>query len=121
MMPVALIQDLLERDWKLIEIPEHEYDTQATSNVATSAGSSSSRSKGTITRRRLEFTGFDVETYVGNSISLNRFGGPTCLSRPILRGAWRNHDRRKRRAANHPARLPRRSGRDSGDVAAGSS
>ena len=87
MMPVALIQDLLERDWKLIEIPEHEYDTQATNVLALAPGQLLALEGNPITRRRLEFAGFDVETYVGNSISLNRFGGPTCLSRPILRGA----------------------------------
>jgi arginine deiminase len=40
-----------------------------------------------VTRRRLEFAGFEVETYSGTSLSLNRFGGPTCLTRPILRGS----------------------------------
>jgi N-dimethylarginine dimethylaminohydrolase len=87
MMPVSLIQDLLERDWHLIEIPDHEYDTQATNVLAIAPGQLIALDGNPITRRRLEFAGFEVETYVGLSLSLNRFGGPTCLTRPILRGA----------------------------------
>jgi N-dimethylarginine dimethylaminohydrolase len=87
MMPVALIQDLLERDWQLIEAPDHEYDTQATNVLALAPGQLLALDGNPVTRRRLELAGYEVETYVGHNISLNRFGGPTCLTRPILRGA----------------------------------
>lgn len=87
MMPVALIQDLLERDWHLIEAGEHEYDTQSTNVLALAPGQLLALEGNPVTRRRLELAGFEVETYSGNSLSLNRFGGPTCLTRPILRGA----------------------------------
>ena len=35
---------------------------------------------------RLEREGFEVATYAGSEISLNGSGGPTCLTRPLLRG-----------------------------------
>ena len=37
------------------------------------------------TLRRLEAAGCEVETYRGREISLKAEGGPTCLTRPILR------------------------------------
>jgi N-dimethylarginine dimethylaminohydrolase len=39
-----------------------------------------------VTKRRLEAAGCRVQTYRGNEISLKAEGGPTCLTRPILRG-----------------------------------
>ncbi|MDQ3695269.1 MAG: hypothetical protein M3464_16805 [Chloroflexota bacterium] len=38
-----------------------------------------------MTRRRLEDAGCQVLAYAGEEISLNRMGGPTCLTRPIWR------------------------------------
>jgi arginine deiminase len=38
-----------------------------------------------ITRGRLEAAGCEVWTYRGDEISLKAEGGPTCLTRPILR------------------------------------
>ncbi len=37
------------------------------------------------TNARLENEGFEVSTYPGSEISLNGSGGPTCLTRPLLR------------------------------------
>jgi arginine deiminase len=38
------------------------------------------------TRRRMEAVGVEVRTYRGDEISRNGDGGPTCLTRPLLRG-----------------------------------
>ena len=38
-----------------------------------------------ITRERLERAGCEVLEYTGDEISHNRGGGPTCLTRPLLR------------------------------------
>jgi arginine deiminase len=38
------------------------------------------------TRRRMEAAGVDVRTYKGDEISRKGDGGPTCLTRPLLRG-----------------------------------
>ncbi len=38
------------------------------------------------TRRRLERAGVDVRVYRGDEISRKGDGGPTCLTRPLLRG-----------------------------------
>ena len=39
-----------------------------------------------ITQHLLEKAGCQVVTYRGNEISLKAEGGPTCLTRPLLRG-----------------------------------
>jgi arginine deiminase len=39
----------------------------------------------TVTRRRLEAAGAVVIEYEGQEISLKGCGGPTCLTRPLLR------------------------------------
>jgi arginine deiminase len=39
-----------------------------------------------ITLERLVAAGCRVRTYRGEEVSLNAEGGPTCLTRPILRG-----------------------------------
>jgi arginine deiminase len=38
-----------------------------------------------VTRRRLEAAGCQVWTYRGDEISHKAEGGPTCLTRPLLR------------------------------------
>jgi arginine deiminase len=38
------------------------------------------------TNRRLRESGFDVRTFPGSEICINGSGGPTCLTRPLLRG-----------------------------------
>ena len=38
-----------------------------------------------ITKRKLETEGVEVRTYNGSEISLKGAGGPTCLTRPLLR------------------------------------
>jgi arginine deiminase len=37
------------------------------------------------TRRRMEGAGVDVRVYRGDDLSRKGDGGPTCLTRPILR------------------------------------
>ena len=59
---------------------------QATNVLAIAPGKLLALDGNPVTRKRLELAGCEVETYIGEEISLNRFGGPTCLTRPILRG-----------------------------------
>ncbi|MBA2597954.1 MAG: amidinotransferase, partial [Chloroflexia bacterium] len=68
-----------------IEVPDEEFETLgcnvltlAPLHVLVCAGSP-------ITRARLEAAGCRVDAYSGSEISHNRAGGPTCLTRPILR------------------------------------
>ncbi len=85
LMAVALLEELRERSWRLVEVPEEEFDTLGCNVLALAPGRCVLREGNPITRRRLEGAGCEVLTYEGNEISLNRAGGPTCLTRPLLR------------------------------------
>jgi N-dimethylarginine dimethylaminohydrolase len=87
LMAVSFIEALRERGWTLIDIAEDEFVTQASNILAIAPGQLIMLDGNPVTRKRLEFHGCEVETYSGEEISFNRFGGPTCLTRPILRGA----------------------------------
>jgi arginine deiminase len=39
-----------------------------------------------VTRSRLEAAGADVHVFPAGQVGVNGSGGPTCLTRPILRG-----------------------------------
>ncbi|MDQ3044136.1 MAG: arginine deiminase family protein [Chloroflexota bacterium] len=85
LMAVGFLEELRARYWRYIEVPEQEFDTLAC-NVLTLEPSRCLTIEGNpITRSRLEAAGCEVLTYAGHEISLNRAGGPTCLTRPIWR------------------------------------
>lgn len=85
LMAVSFIEALRAHGWNLIDIAEEEFSTQASNVLAVAPGQLIMLDGNPITRKRLEFSGCEVETYSGAEISFNRFGGPTCLTRPILR------------------------------------
>jgi dimethylargininase len=87
LMAVSFVEALREYGWRLIEIDEDEFDSQASNVLALAPGKLLMLDGNPNTRRRLEFAGCEVFTYDGSEISINRFGGPTCLTRPILRVA----------------------------------
>jgi dimethylargininase len=86
LMSVPFVEELQGRGWSFIEVPDEEFETLGCNvltvepmRVVVCAGSP-------VTRERLEAAGCVVEAYEGGEISHNRAGGPTCLTRPILRG-----------------------------------
>jgi N-dimethylarginine dimethylaminohydrolase len=72
--------------FKLIEVPEEEFETMGPNVLATAPGQCIILEGNPITQKRLEEAGCRVSTYRGTEISLKAEGGPTCLTRPILRG-----------------------------------
>jgi dimethylargininase len=85
LMAVAFVQELERRKWTLIEVAEDEYDSMACNVLSLGPMRCLMLEGNPETRRRLEKAGCQVLTYEGSEISLNREGGPTCLTRPILR------------------------------------
>jgi dimethylargininase len=85
LMAVALLQELDERGWQMVEVPDEEYDSMACNVLALAPGNCLMLEGNPETRRRLEGAGCEVLTYDGSEISMNRQGGPTCLTRPIWR------------------------------------
>ncbi|MCG8462077.1 MAG: arginine deiminase family protein [Holophagales bacterium] len=84
-LPVRLWQLLEERGFDLVEVPEEELPTQGPNVLALAPGHCVAIEGNPITRRRLEAAGCRVETYPASDISLVAEGGPTCLTRPVLR------------------------------------
>ena len=87
LMPTALYQELVKRNFKFVEAPEHEFvKTQATNVLATKPGECIMLEGNPITQQRLVDAGCEVQTYRGYELSFKAEGGATCLTRPILRG-----------------------------------
>jgi N-dimethylarginine dimethylaminohydrolase len=85
LLPVPFWQYLTERSFRFIEVPDEEFESMGTNVLALAPGKSLVLEGNPITKRRLEEAGCEVFTYRGNEISLKAEGGPTCLTRPILR------------------------------------
>ncbi len=85
LMAVPFWQELRRRGFHLIEVPEAEFMTMGTNVLALSPGKCLMLEGNPLTKRLLEDAGCEVMTYRGNEISLKAEGGPTCLTRPVLR------------------------------------
>ena len=86
LMPTAFWTELKRRGVRLLEVPEEEFlSTQAT-NVLTVAPRRCIMLGGSpVTRRLLEMADCEVVTFPGEPLSFKAEGGPTCLTRPVLR------------------------------------
>jgi dimethylargininase len=85
LLSVPFVQELQRRGWSFIEVPDEEFETHGC-NVLTLAPMRVLVCDGSpVTRARLEAAGCEVVAYAGDELSHNRAGGPTCLTRPILR------------------------------------
>lgn len=85
LMPVPYVKLLEQEGWSFIEIPDDEFVTQGSNVLAIAPGKVLMLKDNPVTIGRLEDAGIEVHTYAGDEISHNRAGGPTCLTRPILR------------------------------------
>ena len=85
--PVRLLELLAERGIEVVEVPDSEFETQGPNVLALGPRRALALDGNPETRRRLERAGVDVVVYRGEEISRKGDGGPTCLTRPILRAA----------------------------------
>ncbi len=85
LLPVPFWEYLQERGVGLVEVPDDEFQTMGTNVLAIRPRSCVMLEGHPITARRLEEAGCEVFTYRGNEVSLKAEGGPTCLTRPVLR------------------------------------
>ena len=87
LMPVRLVELLQVRGIEFIEVPDEEFETMGPNVLALGPRVALALAENNETRRRLERAGVDVRVYQGEHISRPGDGGPTCLTRPLLRGA----------------------------------
>ena len=85
LMSVPFVQELQRRGWDFIEVPDEEFDRHGCNVLALAPGKVLVCDGAPVTRQRLIERGCEVLVYQGDEISHNRAGGPTCLTRPILR------------------------------------
>ena len=84
LMPVRLVQLLVERGIEVVEVPDDEFETMGPNVLALGPRRALMLQRNAETRRRLERAGVDVSVYRGEELSKGD-GGPTCLTRSLLR------------------------------------
>ena len=85
LLPTRLAQLLEERGIELVEVPNEEFATMGSNVLALAPRVALAVEGNPETRRRMERSGVEVLTYRGDELSKGD-GGPTCLTRPLLRG-----------------------------------
>jgi dimethylargininase len=83
--PVRLLALLAERGIRVVEVSDEEFESQGTNVLALGPRRALALDGNPETRRRMERAGVDVAVYTGDEISKKGDGGPTCLTRPLLR------------------------------------
>jgi len=87
LLPVVFRQWLLDRGLRLFEVPDQEFETMGTNVLALAPGRCLVLRGNPLTRAALERAGVEVVEYDGAEISVKGAGGPTCLTRPLVRWA----------------------------------
>lgn len=83
--PVPLLEMLAERDVRTVPADPDELDDQGCNVLAVRPGVVVMADSAPRTRATLERAGVEVHTYAATEINKGD-GGPTCLTRPLLRG-----------------------------------
>jgi len=86
-MPAELRSLLDDRGIATVEVPDSEIESMGPNVLAVGPRDCIALEGNPVTQERLVGAGCRVRTYRGEEISLNAEGGPTCLTRPILRVA----------------------------------
>ena len=86
MLPVPLFEILSGKGVRLVDVPEEEVDTLGCNVLAVAPRNVIMAGGNPITRSRLQAAGCRVSEFDGSEICLPGAGGPTCLTRPLLRG-----------------------------------
>jgi len=86
LIAVPFRRRLLDMGFALLEVPDEEYPTMAANVLALAPGKCLALAGNPRTAAILGKAGLEVLTYEGREISVKGAGGPTCLTRPIIRG-----------------------------------
>lgn len=86
LLPVRLVQLLEAREIGLVEVPADEFESMACNVLALAPRVALALDGNPETRRRMERAGVEVVVYRGEELSRKGDGGPTCLTRPLVRG-----------------------------------
>jgi N-dimethylarginine dimethylaminohydrolase len=84
-LAVETVELLKSRGFKFVEIDPSERDTLACNVLSLGNNRLLAIEENYQTNARLRQAGFDVRTFPGSELCINGSGGPTCLTRPLLR------------------------------------
>jgi len=87
LMPIKFRNQLLERGFSFVEVPEEEFESMGCNVLAVAPRQCIMVSGNPRTEEALKTAGCHVTTYTGENISVKGGGGPTCLTRPLHRKA----------------------------------
>ena len=85
LIPIHLRNELIRRNFKLINVPDQEFNTLGCNILALEPRKVLMVNGNPITQGLMRTAGVEVITYEGVDISIKGGGGPTCLTRPIMR------------------------------------
>jgi N-dimethylarginine dimethylaminohydrolase len=85
LLPVSFREWLQQQGIRLLEVPDSEFETMACNVLAVLPGKCVMLAGNPQTKQMLEGEGVEVYEYTGEEISRKGAGGPTCLTRPLLR------------------------------------
>jgi N-dimethylarginine dimethylaminohydrolase len=85
-LAVETVELLKTRGFRMIEIEYSERESLACNVLALGKKRLIALEENGKTNQRMRDAGFDVQTFPGSEICINGGGGPTCLTRPLLRG-----------------------------------
>ncbi|MFT7086571.1 MAG: N-dimethylarginine dimethylaminohydrolase [Vicingaceae bacterium] len=85
LMPIKFRNELIKRGFKFVEVPEDEFDSMGCNVLAVAPRKCIMVEGNPKTKKALEAAGCEVFAYKGDEISVKGGGGPTCLTRPLLR------------------------------------
>lgn len=86
LLPVGLWELLGDLGIQMIPVPDEEFPTLGCNVLAVRPGVLVMAEGNPATRAALEARGCEVHAYEASEIGINGSGGPTCLTRPVLRG-----------------------------------
>ena len=86
LMPVRLVELLEQRGIQFVEVPDEEFESMGCNVLALGPRLALALDGNPETKRRMEAAGVSVRVYAGEELSRKGDGGPTCLTRPLLRG-----------------------------------
>lgn len=85
LMPIKFRNELLKRNFQLVEVPEEEFESMGCNVLAIAPRECLMVQGNPKTEKALIDAGCKVTAYEGENISVFGGGGPTCLTRPLLR------------------------------------
>lgn len=84
-LAVETVEFLRARGFRLVEIDYSERDSLACNVLSLGSKRLIALEENAQTNQRMRQAGFEVHTFPGSELCLNGSGGPTCLTRPLLR------------------------------------